>query len=139
MPQVIVFTNEKGNVTVCIPSQESIDAHGIEWIKEKDTPQDSIIIEYDLLPNSYDDFFDAWRLVQENVVVDFPAAQEITKNRLRLEREPLMQEQDVAFQRALESGSDTTAIVTEKQRLRNITKLADGAKTLEELQSIKVV
>jgi hypothetical protein len=45
--------------------------------------------------------------------------------------------QDVAFQRALESGADTTAIVAEKQRLRDITSLATEAKTLEELRALK--
>jgi hypothetical protein len=44
--------------------------------------------------------------------------------------------QDVAFQRALETGADTTAIVAEKQRLRDITKLADAATTLEQLKSL---
>ena len=43
------------------------------------------------------------------IVVNFDKAVEITKNRLRAEREPLLAAQDVAFQRALESGADTTA------------------------------
>jgi hypothetical protein len=46
--------------------------------------------------------------------------------------------QDVAFQRALESGTDTTAIVAEKQRLRDVTKLADTATTLDELKALAV-
>ena len=50
----------------------------------------------------------------------------------------MLEAQDVAFQRALESGADTTAIVAEKQRLRDITKLADEATTLDELKEIKV-
>jgi hypothetical protein len=49
----------------------------------------------------------------------------------------LLQSQDVAFQRALESGADTTAIVAEKQRLRDITALADQATTLDELRALK--
>lgn len=70
------------------------------------------------------------------IVINIDKAKEITKNRLRAERTPLLQEQDVAFQRALESGADTTAIVAEKQRLRDITKLADEATTLDELKGI---
>ncbi len=72
------------------------------------------------------------------IVVNIDKAKAITKDRLRAEREPLLQAQDIAFQRALESGADTAEIVAEKQRLRDITKLADQATTLEELKQITV-
>ena len=72
------------------------------------------------------------------IVINIDKAKAITKDRLRAERQPLLQEQDVAFQRALETGADTSAIVAEKQRLRDITKLADEATTLEELKELKV-
>lgn len=71
------------------------------------------------------------------ITININKAKEITKERLRSERDPLLKQQDVAFQRALESGADTAAIVAEKQRLRDITKLADQATTLDELKSIK--
>jgi hypothetical protein len=70
------------------------------------------------------------------ITINLDKAKVITKDRLRAERSPLLQEQDVAFQRALESGADTAAIVAEKQRLRDITKLADAATTLDELKGI---
>jgi hypothetical protein len=72
------------------------------------------------------------------ITINLEKAKAITKDRLRAERAALLQTQDVAFQRALESGEDTTAIVTEKQRLRDITQLADQALTLEELKEITV-
>jgi hypothetical protein len=72
------------------------------------------------------------------ITVNINKAKEITKDRLRAERAPLLQAQDVAFQRALESGADTAAIVAEKQRLRDITALADAATTLDELKQIEV-
>jgi hypothetical protein len=71
------------------------------------------------------------------ITINFDKAKEITKARLRTEREPLLIAQDIAFQRALESGADTTAIVAEKQRLRDITKLAEAAETLDELKALK--
>jgi hypothetical protein len=71
------------------------------------------------------------------ITINFDKAKAITKDRLRTERTPLLQAQDVAFQRALESGADTTAIVAEKQRLRDITQLADQATTLDELKTLK--
>ena len=70
------------------------------------------------------------------IVVNIDKAKEITKERLRAERAELLQAQDVAFQRALETGADTAAIVAEKQRLRDITTLADQATTLDELKGI---
>jgi hypothetical protein len=71
------------------------------------------------------------------IAINFDKAVEITKERLRAEREPLFAQQDMLFQRALETGADTSAIVAEKQRLRDITKLADKAKTLDKLKALK--
>jgi hypothetical protein len=71
------------------------------------------------------------------IKINLDKAKDITKDRLRAERTPLLQAQDVAFQRALEAGADTSAIVAEKQRLRDVTTLADSATTLEELRSLK--
>jgi hypothetical protein len=70
------------------------------------------------------------------ITINMDKAKALTKTRLRAEREPLLVAQDVAFQRALESNADTTAIVAEKQRLRNITQLADAATTLDALKAI---
>jgi hypothetical protein len=72
------------------------------------------------------------------ITVNLDKAKAITKDRLRAERTPLLQAQDVAFQRAMEEGADTSAIVAEKQRLRDITGLADSATTLDELKAIAV-
>lgn len=72
------------------------------------------------------------------ITINLDKAKQITKERLRAERAPLLQAQDIAFQRALESGQDTSAIVAEKQRLRDITKLADQATTLDELKGLSV-
>ena len=67
--------------------------------------------------------------------IDITKAKVITKDRLRVERKPLLEAQDVAFQRALESGSETTAIVTEKQRLRDITNAIDAMTTTDQLKA----
>jgi hypothetical protein len=72
------------------------------------------------------------------ITINLDKAKAITKDRLRAERTPLLQAQDVAFQRALEANADTAAIVAEKQRLRDITALADTATTLDELKAIEL-
>jgi len=70
--------------------------------------------------------------------VNFSKAQDITKDRLREERAPLFEEQDILFMRAQEAGSDTTAIVAEKQRLRDVTDQVDTMTTLDELKGATV-
>ena len=72
------------------------------------------------------------------ITVNINKAKDITKDRLREERKPLLEAQDVAFQRALEEGADTTAIVAEKQRLRDITSQVDSMTTVEELKAATV-
>jgi hypothetical protein len=72
------------------------------------------------------------------IIIDINKAKEITKDRLRVERKPLLESLDVAFQRALESNADTSAIVAEKQRLRDITNLVDTKNTLEELKLMEI-
>ena len=134
MSQCIIFTNEAGGVSVTIPTGEI----SIEAVLAKDCPKGAMIVEQSVLPNQHNDFFDAWELADGVVTVSLAKATELTKKRLRAEREPLFAAQDIAFQRAQESGADTTAIVAEKQRLRDITKLADAETTLEGLRAIKV-
>ena len=131
MTQAIIFTNDNGGVSVCIPTGEI----SIEAVLAKDCPKGAMIVEQSALPNQHNDFFDAWELVDGKVEVSLAKATELTKKRLRAEREPLLAAQDVAFQRALESGADTSAIVAEKQRLRDITNFS--ATTLDELRSLK--
>ena len=66
--------------------------------------------------------------------IDFDKAVVITQQRLRAERKPLMEAQDVLYMRATEQNTDTTAIVAEKQRLRDITKIT--VTTLDELKGL---
>jgi hypothetical protein len=135
MSQAIIFQNDNGGVSTCVSTGEiSIDA-----VMEKDVPKGkgARIVNISDLPNQYNDFYNAWEMTATEVTVNKAKAVEITKERLRAERAPLLTAQDVAFQRALESGADTTAIVAEKQRLRDVTSLATEAKTLEELRALK--
>ena len=68
------------------------------------------------------------------IQVNINKAKDITKDRLREERKPLLEAQDVLYMRAQEAGEDTTAIVVEKQRLRDITNQVDTMTTVEELK-----
>ena len=134
MAQVIIFQNEQGGVSVCIPTGEL----SIEQVLTKDCPAGAMIVDSDTLPNEHNDFFNAWELNGTTVTVNLTKAKAITKDRLRMERAPLLVAQDVLYMRATEANQDTTAIVAEKQRLRDITQLADQANTLEQLKQIEV-
>jgi len=72
------------------------------------------------------------------ITVDITKAKVITKDRLRADRKPLLEEQDILFMKAQEAGSDTSAIVTEKQRLRDITTQVDSMTTTDELKAATV-
>ena len=66
------------------------------------------------------------------IIINQDKAIEIAKEKIRAIREPKFKQLDLDFQRALETGSDTTLIVQEKQRLRDLTDIVNG-KTVEEL------
>jgi len=135
MSQVIIFRNDNGGVSTCIPTGEL----SIEAVLEKDVPKNkgARIVNIADLPNQYNDFYDAWEMDATSVTVNKAKAVEITKKRLRMERASLLVAQDVLYMRATEQGADTTAIVAEKNRLRDITDLATESKTLEQLRALK--
>jgi len=72
------------------------------------------------------------------ITVNITKAKDITKDRLREKRKPLLEAQDLLFMKAQETGTDTTAIVAEKQRLRDITNQVDNMTTVEELKGASV-
>jgi hypothetical protein len=133
MEQIIVFTGLNGNVNLCAPSNEL----PIETVLTKDCPAGAIIFNRNDLPNDDWDFFNSWELVNSSVVVNFNKAKEQTKERLREERISLLTAQDVLYMQAIEKNQDTSLIVAEKQRLRDLPTLADTCTTLAQLRNLK--
>ena len=70
------------------------------------------------------------------ITINLDKAKDITKERLRAERKPLLEEQDILFMKAQEAGNDTSTIITEKQRLRDITNSVDSCTTTDELKAL---
>jgi len=134
MANIIIFTNENGGVSMCVPTGEL----PIEQVQAKDIPAgvQSFVVEKITLPEDSYDFFDAWEQIEGVVTINLEKAKTVTKTRLRYERESLLTAQDVLFQRALEAGADTAAIVAEKQRLRDLPLLTDSCTTLDELRAL---
>jgi hypothetical protein len=111
----------------------------IEEVAAKDVPSGTPyeIVEDDAIPQDRT-FRNAWEFSPAKTIqTNFVGAQRITKERLRVERKPLLEAQDVLFVRAIEAGAVTAPIAQEKQRLRDITNLADAATSLEQLKSLK--
>lgn len=78
--QVIVHRNyHTGGVSVTIPTGDL----PIEDVLQKDCPEWAFIVEENELPNADSDFFDAWRLAEDNTVyVDLEVARKIQVDRL---------------------------------------------------------
>jgi len=53
------------------------------------------------------------------IKIDMTKAKELHKNSIRIAREPKLAALDIEFQKALETSSDTSAIVSKKQALRD--------------------
>ena len=73
-----------------------------------------------------------------DITINLTKAKALTKDRLRYKRKSLLEAQDILFMQAQESGADTTAIVAEKQRLRDITKGVDTCTTTDQLKALTV-
>jgi len=132
----IIYPTPDGGVAVLVPSPEYLQDHTIEELAAKDVPPNTPyrIVNDDEVPSDRT-FRNAWK-DNGGIKVNMPKAKDITKDRLRAERKPLLEAQDVAFQRALETGASTAAIVSEKQRLRDITKQVDALASLDELKAL---
>jgi hypothetical protein len=134
-----IFTRPDGGVSIVNPAakadvekltgpmtDEEFEAH----IQARSIPKDAtnvrVINDADI-PQSRE-FRNAWVDSEPGTQVDIHCekARDIALEKLREARKPLLQAQDELFMRALEAGSDTTAIVAEKQRLRDITNTLKG-------------
>jgi len=137
MSQLIIYTQDNGTVAIIRPTEEALAIYGIDAIAKKDVPAGKpfSIVDAATIPSDRT-FRNAWK---GDLTVDMPKAVNITKERLRAERAPLLAAQDVLMSRAQETGASTIAIVAEKNRLRNITALADAPSiTLEQLKALAV-
>ena len=70
------------------------------------------------VPNNRD-FRGAWSLSGNVISEDLTKAKEIFKDKVREVRKPLLEAKDVELMKALEAGSDTSAIASAKQALRD--------------------
>lgn len=70
------------------------------------------------------------------IFVDINKAKEVWKEKIRTARKPVLEKLDVDFVRAQETSSDTSAIVTDKNTLRDLPAQVDSATTIDEIKAV---
>lgn len=73
--------------------------------------------------------------------IDMTKARNIWRDKIRDARQPILEQLDVEYMRALESGNDTTAIINQKQVLRGATEVPEieQAQTPEQLKAVQPI
>ena len=139
-PAGMIDANDEGGVSVVTPNINT---------NEILTEEEAVQRAFDKLPagainpqiveantiSSDRTFRNAWEKDEKVIKTNMTKAKDMTKDRLRVERKPLLEAQDILFNRALETSSDTSDIVTEKNRLRDITNQVNSMTTLNQLKA----
>ena len=68
--------------------------------------------------------------------INIDKAKNIWKDKIRVARKPKLEELDVEFTRAQETGADTSAIVAKKKELRDFPAKVDSATTTDEIKAV---
>tara|TARA_R100001082_G_scaffold15898_1_gene8091 strand:- start:23 stop:268 length:246 start_codon:yes stop_codon:yes gene_type:complete len=68
--------------------------------------------------------------------INIDKAKNIWKDKIRVARKPKLEELDVEFARAQETGADTSAIVAKKKDLRDFPAQVDSKTTLDEIKAV---
>lgn len=109
----IIWTEPSGQVAVLYPILPVEDCvkdvpSGLSYhiVEDSEIPKDTV-------------FEEAWKIVDGKIEMDIAKAREVHKENIRNARLAKLNELDIEFQKALETSSDTAAIVSKKQALRD--------------------
>jgi len=109
----IIWTEPSGQVAVLYPILPVEDCvkdvpSGLSYhiVEDSEIPKDTV-------------FEEAWKIVDGKIEMDIAKAREVHKENIRNARLAKLNELDIQFQQALETSSDTAAIVSKKQALRD--------------------
>jgi phosphotransferase system IIA component len=70
------------------------------------------------------------------ITIDITKAKNIWKDKIRFNRSKVLKKLDVDFIKAQEAGTSTTAIVADKQTLRDLPSQVDTATTTDEIKAV---
>lgn len=131
MTQVIIYTNDNGNVSICTPTGEL----PIEEVLAKDCPAGAIIVDASTLPHQEDDFFNAWRLNGSTITVDLNIAKQIQLDLINIAAKTEAQHRQtntaIGIGNAL-SDADFIAMLTAKR------SAVEAATTTAEIRAVSI-
>ena len=131
-----IFTADDGVLTIVCPADKTDLT--LDEIKAKACPSDRTIytVNKSIIP-AEDGFYEAWTYTDSGFGINMTKAKEIHKTNIRLAREPKLAALDIEFQKALETSTDTSGIVSKKQALRDAPADSgiSSASTIDELKS----
>ena len=70
------------------------------------------------------------------ITIDITKAKEVWKDKIRFNRAKALKKLDLDFMKAQEAETSTTAIVADKQTLRDLPSQVDTATTTEEIKAV---
>ena len=128
----IIYTQSNGIIAVIHPISGNAD----DAIKDVPDGVSYEIVEDSVIPTDRT-FRDAWVQDSKTIKTDMAKAKELHRDKIREERQPLLDALDIEFQKALETSADTTSIVSKKKALRDApaNTAIDAAKTESELKA----
>lgn len=140
--KVIIHADSEGNLGITYPNLEC--GLCLEEIIERSNIFENkyTIIDEKDLPQDYT-YFNSWLYDKINgkISIDIEEAKKIQKNNIRISRKKLLEEQDVIFMRAVESGDSLMqkSAANTKQQLRDAPELVDNIEisgnTIDEISS----
>jgi len=131
MTQVIVYTNELGGVSVCTPTGEV----SIEEVKIKDTPENSIIVDQESLPNEHGIFFNAWQLDGSVVSINLNKAKTIAHDIRREARSTEFAPLDIKATIPSEATAAEAARQVVRDKYAAMQTAIDAASTVDEIKA----
>ena len=111
----IIYTNSDGNLIVIHPVESDITEVAKKAVPDGiayETVEDSVI------PTDRS-FREAWKQNNKTIETDMAKAKEVHKNKIRVARELLLNNLDIEYIKALETGADASAIIAKKKALRD--------------------
>jgi phosphotransferase system IIA component len=70
------------------------------------------------------------------ITIDITKAKEVWKDKIRVKRAKALKKLDLDFMKAQEAETSTTAIVADKQTLRDLPQQVDTASTTNEIKAV---
>jgi hypothetical protein len=144
----IAITKADGSVAVMTlgkrvdPSDDEALAREVETTGLAAAPSAWRRVETDDFPAGASEYFEALRDDGTAITVDLPKARELHRERLRREREPLLEALDVEYQRADEENrpAEKAAVVRAKKALRDVTAdpRLEAAQTIDDLLAVEL-